>query len=152
MHEYRGGVMSNWLVIASHKLWFFFFFLTMENKAVGFSFCKRFCVVASECCFQLHSWHIRKGIEKRWGRKKKLCPQLNIFLALLTDGGVWARNPWRTIGLCHPKKAGPFKIITLFLTKELGLLCRPWPHPSPFSWQPQHGNLVKCGAEIVLPS
>lgn len=64
---------------------------------------------------------------------------------------VKPENLWRTIGLCHPKKAGPFKIITLFLTRESGLLCHPWPHPSPFSWQPQHGNLVKCGAEIVLP-
>lgn len=24
MHQYRGGVTSNWLVIASHKLWIFF--------------------------------------------------------------------------------------------------------------------------------
>lgn len=150
MHDYRGGVTSNWLVIASHKRWFFFF-LTMENKPIDFSFCRGFCVVASECCAVCNcSQDTTRGDKKRGG--KKLSAQLNIFLALLTDGGVWARNPWRTIGLCHPKKAGPFKIITLFLTRELRLLCRPWPHPSPFSWQPQHGNLVKCGAEIVLSS
>lgn len=36
--------------------------------------------------------------------------------------------------------------------QKSGWQCCLWPHCSPFSWQPQYGNLVRCGVEKILPS
>lgn len=123
-------------------------FLTMANVAMHLSLLQEF--VSWQMSAVLNWTHdTRRGAEKE-KKKKRLwllswtfSSHYSPMEACESSPSKKKKNPWRTIGLCHPKKAGPFKIITLFLTRESGLLCRPWPHPSPFSWQPQHGNLVK---------
>lgn len=72
-----------WCLIDLLLLWIFI----NENQPKRFRLWKGVYVVPSERCSLLLSWHHAKG----W-KKEKVAAKLNIFLALLTDGGVWSQK------------------------------------------------------------
>lgn len=76
----------------------------------------------------------------------------SIFLTLLSDGGLWKSGKSQTESLaeqlaCVLRGRLAHLKSSLCFARDLGLQCCLWPHPSPFSWQPQYGNLVRWGAE-----
>ncbi len=113
------------------------------------------------CCFilssvlpsgrrcELPSWLQRKNVN--------LWSFVSIFLTLLSDGGLWKSGKSQTESLveqlaCVLRGRLAHLKSSLCFARDSGLQCCLWPHPSPFSWQPQYGNLVRCGAEMALPS